>query len=90
MGPEKNLANCLCPCYLPIMILLWTEVAILSCVCSVVVGGDKERVADSDDEEDDEMTIEEGAKAFSNDWLPPKQPPKQTSGCVTDLRPLCA
>jgi len=56
----------------------------------VVVGGDQERVADSDDEEDDEMVVEEGAKAFSNDWLPPKQPPKQASGCVTNLWPLCA
>lgn len=39
----------------------------------MVVGGDNERVADSDDEEDDETVVKEGAKAFSNDWLPSKK-----------------
>lgn len=47
---------------------------------SVLVGGDKERVVNSDDDEDDEMVVEEGAKAFSNDWLPSKQPPKEALG----------
>lgn len=56
----------------------------------MVVGGDKERVVDSEDEEDEEMVVEEGAKAFSNDWLPSKQPVKQAPGCVTNLRILYA
>jgi hypothetical protein len=51
----------------------------------VLVGGDKERVVDSDDDEDDEMVVEEGAKAFSNDWLPSKQSPKEALGYVTNL-----
>lgn len=43
--------------------------------CSVVVGGVKDHVdSDNDDEdEDEEMVLEEGVKAFGNDWLPPKK-----------------
>ena len=56
----------------------------------MLVGGDKERVVSSDDDEDDEMVVEEGEKAFSNDWLPSKQPPKQASGCVAYMWTLFA
>lgn len=48
-----------------------------------MVGGDVKPAAGSDDDEDDDD--EEGAKVFSNDWLPPKQPPKEAAGCVTPL-----
>ena len=48
--------------------------------CSVVVGGVKDHVDSDNDDEDEEMVLEEGVKAFGNDWLPPKK----TAEYVTD------